>query len=126
WDAGARLQVVFFDTLAQRVNSFQQASNYFFGAGPRAGLSLTRTLTSEVDVYGRCETALIAGYNTAQNFVLATADPVNGTLSGSARQQENHLSPSFAVQVGFAWVPSWLAGSSLRGGYQFEQWYGLG
>jgi hypothetical protein len=126
WDVGVRLQVVFFDTQEQRASSSQQASSYFFGAGPRAGLCLTQTVAPDVGAYGRFDTALIAGYNTAQNFVLAITDPVLGALSGSARQQETQLSPSFAVQLGLAWSPSCLPGSSLRTGYLFEQWYGLG
>jgi hypothetical protein len=126
WDIGARLQVVFFDTQVQATGSYQQARNNFFGAGPHAGLGLMQMLPNGFGVYGRFDAALIAGYNTAQNFVLTTNDPASGGLSGTAHQEQTELGPSFALQAGLAWTPHWLLTSRLRTGYQFEQWYNLG
>jgi hypothetical protein len=125
WDVGARLQVVFFDTQAQAADTFQQARNYFFGAGPHAGVGLTQRLSHGFGLYGCADAALIVGYNTAQNFVLTTSDGDFGTRSGSASQQ-TQPSPSFAVQTGLAWTPPWLPAARLRTGYRFEQWYELG
>jgi len=126
WDVGGRLQVVFFDTQAQSDFAFAQARNYFFGAGPHAGVGLTRMLSPGFGVYGRAEAALIVGYNTAQNFTLTTTDLFNRILSGSASQQQTQLSPSVAVQTGLTWTPDWLPAARLRSGYQFEQYYDLG
>jgi hypothetical protein len=126
WDVGARLQVVFFDTQARTADSFQQARNYFFGAGPHAGVGLCRTLSHGFGLYGRADAALIVGYNTVQDFVLTTSDPDNGIRSGSTSQQQTQPSPSVAVQTGLAWTPEWLPAVRLRTGYRFEQWYDLG
>src|SRR5262249_28161941 len=41
WEVGPRLQVVFFDTQAESAASFEQARNYFFGAGLHAGCTAT-------------------------------------------------------------------------------------
>jgi hypothetical protein len=126
WDAGVRLQVAFFDTQAQTVSSYQQARNYFFGAGPHAGVGLTRQLPNGLCLFGRFDAGLIVGYNTTQNFVDTVNDPNLGILSGTADQERVHLSPSLAVRTGLTWTPDWLPSGRLRTGYQFEQWYGLG
>jgi Legionella pneumophila major outer membrane protein precursor len=126
WEVGARLNVVFFDTQARGAASFEQGRNYFFGAGPHAGVSVTQALRQGLGLFTRCDAALVLGYNTAQNFVVAARDPDSHILSGSAMQQQTDLSPSVAVQAGLSWSPCWLPGSCLRGGYQFEQWYNLG
>src|SRR5207244_3187549 len=86
WDVGARLQVAFFDTQAQTASSCQQARNYFFGAGPHAGLGLTRRLPHGMELFGRFDVALLVGLDTAQNFAVTTTDPDNGVLSGTLAQ----------------------------------------
>jgi hypothetical protein len=126
WEAGARLQVVFFDTQAQTASSFQHARNYFFGAGPHVGLGLTTALTERVSLVSRFDTAFLVGYNTAQNFEVVTNDPVNGVLSGRFSQQQTEISPTFSVRTGLSWCPRWLPACRVGAGYQFEQWYNLG
>jgi hypothetical protein len=126
WEVGVRAQVVFFDTQAQTADSFQQARNYFFGAGPHAALGLTKSLSNGFELFGRLDGGVVLGYNTAQNFVLATIDPVAGTSSALGNQQQTQFSPMFAIQVGMAWTPLSLPSLHLRAGYQFEQWYNLG
>src|SRR5262249_17285384 len=125
-EVGARLNVVFFDTQARGAASFEQARNYFIGAGPHAGLNVTRSLRQGLGLFTSFDAALVLGYNTAQNFVVAARDADNHSLSGPAMQQQTDLSPSVAVQAGLSWSPGWLPCSCLRGGYQFEQWYNLG
>jgi hypothetical protein len=125
WDAGARLQVIFFDTRLETAAAAQHASNYFFGAGPRGGVTLTRDLSGGLSLFGRVETALVVGYNTVQKFSLLIQNPA-GPLFGTASQQRTDLSPSFAVQLGLTFTPAWLSNGRLKGGYQFEQWYSLG
>jgi hypothetical protein len=126
WEVGARLQVVFFDTQVRTASSYEQAHNYFFGAGPHAGVGLTRLLPNGLGVYGRFDAALIVGYNTAQNFVFTANEPAIGSFSGTAQQEQTQLSPSFALQTGLTWTPDWLPPARFRTGYQFEQWYNLG
>jgi hypothetical protein len=126
WELGARLQIVFFDTQEQTLLSSQEARNYFFGAGPEAAFSMTHTLSSEMSLFGRFDTAMVLGYNTAQNFTAATTDPIAGSLSGTASQQSTQFSPTFKVQAGIAWCPLEMPVCHWRVGYQFEQWYGLG
>src|SRR5262249_5004080 len=126
WDVGPRLQVVFFDTQARSDFAFAQARNYFFGAGPHARIGPTRLLSRGSGVLGHADSAVIVGYNTAQNFTLTRTDLFNQTLSGSASQQQTQLSPSVAVQAGLTWAPDWLPAAQLRSGYQFEQYYDLG
>jgi hypothetical protein len=126
WEVGPRLQIVFFDTQAQTVTLFEQARNYFFGAGLHAGCSVTKALPSGISLFGRFDAALLGGYNTAQNFVVGTHNASNGILSGSADQEESQFAPTLAVQAGLSWTPTRLPCLRLRGGYQFEQWYHLG
>lgn len=124
WEAGVRLQVVFFDTQLQSPALFEQARNYFFGAGPHAGFSIIQSLPYRLGLFGRFDGALIGGYNTTQNFV-ATVSGLD-LLSGTLAQEQVDLSPMFGVQAGFTWSPDALPECRLRGGYQFEQWYNLG
>jgi Legionella pneumophila major outer membrane protein precursor len=126
WDVGVRVQVVYFDTQVQSAGTFEQARNYFFGAGPHLGLGLSETLLHGFSLYGHADVALIGGYNTAQNFVLATNDPASGVLSGSAQQEHSQLSPTLGFQVGLAWSPDALPATQFRAGYQFDQWYNVG
>src|SRR5262249_27510524 len=98
WEVGARLNVVFFDTQARGAASFEQARNYFIGAGPHAGLNVTRSLRQGLGLFTSFDAALVLGYNTAQNFVVAARDADNHSLSGPAMQQQTDLSPSVAVQ----------------------------
>jgi hypothetical protein len=126
WEVGGRLQVVFFDTRAQTASSFQQARNSFYGAGPHAGVGLTRLLPSRLELFGRFDAAALVGYNTTQSFVAATNDPVLGVLAGTSNQQQTEISPTISVQLGLTWSPTWLPACRVRGGYQFEEWYNLG
>jgi hypothetical protein len=126
WQVGARLQVVYFDTQAQTAASFEQARNYFFGAGPHAGFTLARALASGLELFTHFDAAMLGGYNTAQNFVVTSQETPNGILSGSNSQQESQFAPSLAVQAGLCWTPTRLPSSHVQGGYQFEQWYNLG
>lgn len=126
WEAGVRLQVAFFDTQASAADSFEQARNYFFGAGPHAGFGVSRRLPSGLALFGRLDGALIVGYNTTQNFVATINVPPSGLVSGTFAQQQTEVSPFFVVQTGVEWSPARLPACRLRGGYQFEQWYNLG
>src|SRR5262249_40599707 len=51
WEVGARLNVVFFDTQARGAASFEQARNYFVGAGPHAGLNVTQSLARGLGLF---------------------------------------------------------------------------
>jgi hypothetical protein len=126
WEVGPRVQIVFFDTQAQTAASFEQARNYFFGAGLHAGCSLNKALPSGMGLFGHFDAAMLGGYNTAQNFVVGVHDPLLGAVSGSASHEQSQFSPSLAVQAGLSWTPTRLPCLQLRGGYQFEQWYNLG
>jgi hypothetical protein len=126
WEVGAELQVVFFDTQELGTEMFAHARNYFFGAGPHAGFSLTEALGEGLSCFARVNAALVVGYNTVQDFDVVLRSPARGVLSGSASQQETKISPTFSIQAGLEWCPSWLPGCHCRGGYQFEQWYNLG
>jgi hypothetical protein len=125
-EAGARLQIVFFDTKSESAILSQQASNYFFGAGPHAELTLTKRLNDQLSLFSAVDLAVIYGYNTDQNFAVTTIDPVIGTLFGASAQEQSAFSPSCRVQVGVAWCPAWSPNCQLGCGYQFEQWVNLG
>jgi hypothetical protein len=123
WYVGGRFQVVFFDTQAQSAATYEQARNYFFGAGVHGGFTATRALATGVDVFGRFDLALLGGYNTDQNFVVRTT---GGTLEGAASRQQSQFAPSLAVQAGLSWCPPELPRLCVWGGYQFEQWWNIG
>ena len=62
WDVGMRLASVYFDSRALGPTIDQRVSNYYFGAGPRVGLTLTRALgESSIAFYSRLDTSAIMG-----------------------------------------------------------------
>ncbi len=126
WEAGVRLQIVFFDTQAQSLATFEQARNYFFGGGPHAGVGVNRVLGNGVQLFGRCDAALLVGYNTVQDFVFGSQAPVLGLRTGATSQEQIDASPTFLVRTGLSWTPARVPALQMRGGYQFEQWYDLG
>jgi hypothetical protein len=126
WYVGARLQIVFFDTQAQSAATYQQARNYFFGAGFHGGFTVTRPVSEGWQLFGRFDAGLLGGYNTVQNFVVRTTDPQNGTLAGEGNQEQSQFAPSLTAQAGLSWTPAGMPRLCVWGGYQFEQWYNLG
>jgi hypothetical protein len=127
-ELGARLQIVFFDTRTQSAAAAFAARNYFFGAGPHAGLSVTHAVDESISLYGRVDAAVIYGYNTAQNFAVTTLNPATGAAVafGTFGDEQSAFSPYFCLQAGLAWSPAAIPACYLRAGYQFEQWYRLG
>jgi hypothetical protein len=128
WEAGARLQIAFFDTKTQSASAALNANSYFFGAGPHAGLSATYAMDESISLYGRVDAAVIYGYNTAQNFAVTTFNPATAAAVafGTFGDEESALSPYFSFQAGLGWSPAAMPACYLRAGYQFEQWYRLG
>jgi hypothetical protein len=127
WEVGVQACVVFLDTEAQQPLTYQQATNYFVGAGPHVALLLDRRLSENLSIFGRFDAAVLVGYNTNQQFLYVTTDPITGERhTGMADREQSNGGPLLAVQLGVTWTPSRVPGCCLRAGYQFEQWYGLG
>lgn len=138
WYMGFRLQVVFFDTQAERGFVRQTANNDFFGVGPRVGFKLARPLLlfgdnagrePALSLFSRFESAAVVGYDTSQAFsaIFAAGSPQPGSpVMGINSQQATNGSPSIAVQAGMTVVLPVLPALRWQAGYQFEQWYQLG
>jgi hypothetical protein len=132
WYVGARVQFIYFDTAALSALSQETARNFFYGAGPLAGIRVGRTIfgseTSPVlSLFTNVSTGMVIGYNTNQDFSAAfgpgSAFPVT---MAQATQQATNVSPFVAVQVGVSAVWPRLPDIRWQAGYQFEEWFQLG
>jgi hypothetical protein len=132
WYVGARVQFIYFDTDALSAVSGETANNFFYGAGPLAGVRLGLTILGSetlpvVLLFAHVSTGTVIGYNTTQDFT-AVFGP-GSTLPGmtvQANQQSTNVSPSVAIQVGVSAVWPRLPDFRWQAGYQFEEWFQLG
>jgi len=126
WEAGLHLLAVFFDTETRGARAYLSGTNTFYGLGPRAGVSVARSVVASWGVFARVDGGLALGYNTTQRFVTTRRDADGDFNSGQADQEESNLGPSIQVQAGAEWKPNWAAGSRMRAGYQFDEWFNIG
>jgi hypothetical protein len=127
WDFGARLASIFFDTQASGPFYDRHISNYFFGAGPHAGLRLTRVLgDSGVAVMSRVDAGAVIG-RVHQQFADTVFDGMgNGIGFGYTSQAATQGIPVLVVELGLGAAPGNSAWGQWQVGYQFEQWWGVG
>ena len=126
-DVGARLASVFFDMQASGFFYDRQISNYFFGAGPHAGLRLTRTLgDSGIALMSRVDAGAVIG-SVHQQFRDTVLDG-NGTALGFGytSQRVTRGVPVLVFELGFGAAPGNNIWGQWQVGYQFEQWWAIG
>ena len=126
WQAGAKLASVFFDSRADGPTLERHISNSFFGAGPHAAFSLTRTLgNSGLALYGRFDGGVVFG-EVRQKFsetVWAGDTPI---AYGKTSQAINRGIPMLNAQIGLSASPFSGRFGRWQAGYQFEQWWTIG
>lgn len=121
WQVGTRLGTVFYDTRIGDGTAALRTSNFFVGAGPDAGLSLTRSLGwGGLGLYGSVNGSVLIG-QVNQRFVV----DLGPAGAGETVQRGTQAVPSVAAQAGLNWAP---ASSRIRMnlGYQFEQFFNVG
>jgi hypothetical protein len=126
---GARAAAVFLDSQAANGFDFQQASNYFVGAGPNATIDFERHFQElpDLSLFTRLDGAVLIG-QVRQKF----RETLNGGTpfeeSAFFDPQKTQTSEVLTLQVGFLYHPFGVVNDRLRitGGYQFEYWWGVG
>ena len=137
WFLGARLAGAFYDAhsflqtapgIFAGVNIDQETSNNFWGAGPHAGLQLTRKLgTSGLAVFGQIEGATVLG-RIHQGFGegFSFNGVPNVTFGSATLVSASQAVPMLELQLGLRYIPPGYNHVRLFMGYQFEQWWSLG
>jgi hypothetical protein len=121
WEIGTRLGTVFYDTRIGDGTVALRTSDFFVGAGPEAGLSLTRSLGwGGLGLYGSVNGSVLIG-QVSQRFVV----DLGPAGAGETVQRGTQAVPTVAAQAGLSWAP---ASSRIRMnlGYQFEQFFDVG
>jgi hypothetical protein len=137
WKLGARLAGVYYDACAyeQTVPDMfaalqiqQRTSNNFWGAGPHAGLQLTRQLDIPgLSLYGQVEGATLLGQihqRFSESFTFN--DVPNMAIQGSTALRHTQAVPMVNVQLGLRWSPPGWNRAQFFFGYQYEYWWSLG
>jgi hypothetical protein len=126
---GARMAAIFLDSEVSNAENFQQASNYFVGAGPSGTIDFERRFQElpELGIFLRADGAALTG-QVRQKF-RATID--SGTPSEEAAffdAQKTQVSEVLTLQAGFVYHPFGISNDRLRivGGYEFQHWWGVG
>jgi hypothetical protein len=127
WRVGVRVAAIFFDARAEGTFIEQRASNDFVGAGPHAGLDLTRRLDwPGWSFFGRVEAAEVFG-RIHQSFEEALFIPDQGNFGAASDIRHTQAAPVVSFQVGLSWVPCWYRyPGRFTFGYVFEQWWDIG
>jgi hypothetical protein len=127
WDLGVRLASVYFDSHAVGPTLERKVSNYFFGGGPRVGLTLTRSLAdSGFFVFGRVDGGILMG-GARQQFSELAVDLAGNPLGfGYAHRATVQTVPMLTATAGIGGSLPLARRSRWEAGYQFEQWWGLG
>jgi major outer membrane protein len=127
WRVGVRLANVFFDSQAEGYFLEQKTSNYFFGAGPHAGLDLVRPLDfGGLSLFGRLELAAPIG-QVHQAFEEAFVAQDGSIVGGATDVRSTQAVPTLGLQLGLSWAPRWRNHlCCYTFGYTFEEWWNLG
>ena len=129
WKVGVELASFYYDThlnLATASGALDQgASNRFVGAGPYAGLELSRELPFPgLSLYGQVEGASI--WNRNRQTFGETVTPVGGgvsPLTGAAQDTRSQGVAVVRAQAGLSWSPSPSQATRIFLGYSWEAWF---
>lgn len=132
WDvsfrAGAKVAAVYYDTRATGPVVGQRVSSNFVGAGPHAGLEVSRDLdlVPGLAAFGRLDGAVVFG-EVSQSFEETMLVNRRTLVGGASNHSEGQAVPVLTFLAGLSYTPQ-STGRWIRfsGGYQFEQWWGIG
>jgi hypothetical protein len=126
---GARLGAVYLDSEASNAIDFQQASNYFVGAGPSATIDFEHRFKEvpELGLYFRLDGAALTG-QVRQKFRETIDGGTPGEEDAFFSVQKTQTSEVLTLQAGFIYRPFGEFSDRLRitGGYELQQWWGVG
>jgi hypothetical protein len=126
---GARFAAIYLDSEASNALNFQQASNYFIGAGPSATIDFERRFKElpDLGLFARLDGAALTG-QVRQKFRETLGIGTPGVEEGFFDVQKTQTSEVLTLQVGVTYHPFGIANDRLRitGGYEFQQWWGVG
>lgn len=122
WRFGARVETVFFDNQASNAVFSEKASNYFVGAGPHAGLELSReiALITGLAVFGNIDGGIPIG-QVRQNY----SETVGGVTSNFS-QNRTQSSYNLTLQTGLSYVPPGMPHLRFQTGFQYERFWDVG
>jgi hypothetical protein len=133
WRIGVELADVYFDSTLRNGasvlavgNSFQQASNNFFGAGPHARMDVEHHLCAVpgLSLFGRVEGAVDFG-RISQKF-REQVPRGDFEVTGSWEQNGQQTVPTLLLQAGLDYVPPALPHTKFTLGYIYEHWWYIG
>jgi hypothetical protein len=126
---GARLAAIYLDSEASNALNSQEASNYFLGAGPSATIDFERRFKElpELGLYLRLDGAVLTG-QVRQQFREDLGIGTPGQEDAFFEFQKTQTTGQLTLQFGFIYHPLGVSNDRLRitGGYEFEQWWGVG
>jgi hypothetical protein len=135
WFFGVRYADVFFDSLAEQPFAAAAAgsgiietrvSNNFSGAGPHAGVELTRSLGgSGLALVARCDGAILFGQTHQHSFETAL-DTRGLPLSGSTGASNPQTVYNLNLLLGLSWQPQAFPNASFSLGYVYDNWWNVG
>jgi hypothetical protein len=128
WRVGVRLADVFFDSQAAGFFREERTSNFFFGAGPHAGLDLWGQCLGWAGIvpFAKIDTSLVLG-RIGQGFEETLGVGVLRLAGAATRRDKSQAVPVVRVQAGVGFTPPG-AEDRMRFavGYDYEQWWYLG
>jgi hypothetical protein len=137
WKLGVRVAGVYYDACASEqtlpdmfaaLQIQERTSNNFWGAGPHAGLQLTRQLDIPgLALYGQLEGATLLG-QIHQRFseTFTFSEVSNLAIQGSTSLRHSQAVPILNLQLGLRWSPPGWRRAQFFAGYEFETWWSLG
>ncbi len=127
WDLQSRIATVYFDSEAIGPTLDRHIVNYFYGAGPRGGLTLTRWFPgSNISVFERVDAGVVFGESRQQFSELASDIFGNPLGFGYAARSKGEAVPVLTLQFGVQGRTIWFQPGTWEIAYQFEQWWGIG
>ena len=117
---------VYFDNVAISSSQTQDASNYFYGAGPHLRADVWRefNLLPGLALFAQPDLMVLVG-RIQQNY--RESDTILGsTIAGSSFQRKTQTVPVFTLRAGLTYTPASLSHWRFMIGYEFENWWSVG
>jgi hypothetical protein len=127
WRIGIQFDDIFFDSRVVHGDTFEQASNLFYGAGPHGRLDLERWLSflPGLAVFGRLDGAVMVG-TIHQHFRASPGVPEPALTLQDQIISRTQAVPTLNVQAGLSYTPPMFRNVHISTGYTFEYFWYLG
>jgi hypothetical protein len=130
WFVSGRLGMaagfVYFDNVAQSAPQTQDASNYYYGAGPHLRTDVWRefNLVPGLSLFAQPDLMVLVG--RVQQHFRESNTLGDVTIAGSSFVRRTQTAPVFTVRTGLSYTPPSLSRWSFLLGYEFEDWWNVG